>query len=140
MSACILPMKDVVCAPIIPCVEWTRLPFDCGNLFFFCIYICNRTGKQRIANFYFTKRMKCGTMKRSKRKKKSWPLEYFRREKKSNKKKKFVEQKSEVSEHFVDFLLERLFSVSMLFGSLVHVHRKTFVNSITLVTCLVDFV
>lgn len=33
--------------------------------------------------------------------KKSWPLEYFR-EKKTNKQKKNVEQKSEVTEHFVD--------------------------------------
>lgn len=50
--------------------------------------------------------------------KKSWPLEYFRK-KNQQAKKKNVEQKSEVTEHFVDiFFFERLFLVSMLLGPL----------------------
>lgn len=109
--------------------------FDCENLIiFFLFHIDYRTGKQRIANFYFTKRMKCGTMKRKKT-----VASWIFYEKKATSKKNLL-NRSQKSLNILWIFLKRLFLVSMLLGPLVMFIEKTFVNSIILVTCLVDFV
>lgn len=112
-------------------------------LFFFCILFTlaiEKLGTQRTENFYFHK---TNEMWNNEKKKKSWPLECFRGEKKQPTSIKNVEQKSEVTEHFVDFFFLKdyfrfrcywvPYSCSVFIG-------KHFVNSNTSVTCLADFV
>lgn len=135
MSACVLPMNDVVCAPIILYFLRTRLPFDCGNLIIFfhigTVYNQGNKGWHFFGSIFHKTNEMWNNEKKEKKKRKeknTWPLEYFKGKKSTSEKKMLNRSQKSLNILWIFFCVWKIIFGFDVIGSLIHVYWKTFVN------------